>query len=422
MIRDTSSQDVVLEKPKFNNIWRNSVIAVAILASVIFFAYPSFANWSSADISIDRSRVRTAVVTRGDFIRDISVQGNIVAANSPKLYAPAVGTVTLIANPGESVNKGDLLATVSSPELTNRLQQEQATLESLSIELERQKIAAKQSRIKTRQQVQLEKVVLEAAEREMRRAKQSIKIEAISQLDYEKAEDDLKRSRLKYNFAVEQAELEKENLAFEIKTREFEYNQYRLLVENTERLVNELDLIAPVSGVVGSWSVDQKSAVTLNQPILTVVDLSAFQVEIDIPESYADELGIGMPARVTYNGQEYDGAIATISPEVTNNVVKGRIAFTSEPPPGIKQNQRVSSRVVLDEKKNILFLPRGSFVQHHGGRRAFVVDNDMASLTEVNLGTSSINKIEVVSGLTEGQEVIISNTDFVQDAKILILN
>ena len=422
MIRDTSSQDVIIAKPKFNKVWRNSTIAGAVLIVLIVVAYPSFANWSSADRSIDSSRVRTAQVTRGDFVRDISVQGNIVAANSPKLYAPALGTITLTVNPGESVQKGELVATISSPELTNRLQQEEAKLESLGIELERQKIAAKQANIKSRQQVQLEKVVLEAAEREMRRAKQSIKIDAISQLDYEKAEDDLKRSRLKYNFAVEQAELEKENLAFENKTREFEVDQYKLLVENTQRLVKELNLLAPVSGVVGSWSVEQKSAVSLNQPLLTVVDLSTFQVEIDIPESYADELGIGMPAKVTYNGKEYDGAIATISPEVTNNVVKGRLAFTGEPPPGIKQNQRVSSRVVLDEKKDILFLPRGSFVQHHGGRKAFVVDNGIASLTNVNLGSNSINKIEIVSGLKEGQEVIISNTDFVQDAEILILN
>ena len=82
----------------------------------------------------------------------------------------------------------------------------------------------------------------------------------------------------------------------------------------------------------------------------------------------------------------------------------------------------MSSRVILEQKKNVLYLPRGSFVQHHGGLKAFVVENDTATLTAINLGTRSIDKIEVISGLKQGQNVIISNTDFVNDAKILSLN
>ncbi len=421
MIKDTSSQDVILTQPKSKKIWVISAFSAVVLA-LSFIVYPSISNWSSSDRSVSQSRIRVAEVERGMFIRDLSLQGNIVAANSPKLYAPAVGTVTLLANPGEQVNKGDTVAIVSSPSLTNRLQQEKSRLESLQIELERQKIATKQARIKSRQQIQLEKVVLDAAEREKRRAEQSVKIQALSQIDYEKAIDDLKRSQLKYDFAIEQAELEQENLSFELKTKESEYNQYKLLVGNTERLVNELNMLAPVSGIIGSWSVEQKSAVALNQPILTVVDLSAFQVEVDIPESYADSVGIGMPVKVNYNAQEYDASLISISPEVTNNVIKGRVAFSAEPPPGIKQNQRVSSRVIIEQKDNVLYLPRGSFVQHHGGLKAFVIDGEIATLTNVTLGARSIDKIEVVSGLEKGQTVIISNTDFVGDAKILNLN
>ncbi|WP_444997640.1 efflux RND transporter periplasmic adaptor subunit [Aliikangiella sp. IMCC44359] len=422
MIQDTSSQDVILKKNKASSYWLKIILILAGLIILMIYSIPTLSNWSSADISIDRNRIRTAEVTNGDFIRDIALQGNIVAANSPKLYAPAMGTITLHINPGEKVEKGDLVATINSPELTNRLQQEQSKLKSLEIELQRKKIQAKQNRIKKHQQIQLEKVVLDAAKREKKRAEQSIKIQAISQLDYEKSIDDLRRSQLKYNFAQEQFELEKENLLFEIKTAEFEYNQYHLMVENTQRLVKELKIIAPVSGIVGSWSVEQKSAVALNQALLTIVDLSAFQVEIEIPENYADELGIGMLAQVTYNGHQYDATVATISPEVTDNIVKGRIAFTTKPPPGIKQNQRVSSKVILEQKSNILYLPRGSFIQHYGGRKVFVINDNIATLKNINLGSYSIDKVEVISGLKPGEKVIISNTDFVNKAETLILN
>lgn len=421
MIKNTSSQDVILTKDRSRNTW---VIACTIIAlcALSVLAYPSIANWSSSDQSVSLSRVRMAEVSRGEFIRDVLLQGNIVAGNSPKLYAPSAGTVTLHVNPGELVNKGDIIATVNSPSLTNQLQQELSTLDSLQIELERQKIATKQAQIKSRQQTQLEKVILDAANREKHRVEKSAKIQVISQLEFEKTIDDLKRSQLKYDFSIEQAELEKEILSFELKTKESEYNRYKLLVRNTERLVQELNITAPVAGIVGSWSVEQKSAVVANQALLTIVDLSTFQVEVDIPESYADTIGIAMPVTVTYNAKEYSASIVSISPEVIDNVIKGRIAFSSEPPPGIKQNQRVSSRVIIEKKSEVLYLPRGSFVQNHGGLKAFVVDGNIATLTDITLGSRSIDKIEVLSGLKQGQSVIISNTDFVEDAKILNLN
>ncbi len=422
MIKDTSAQDVIVKAKPRKSLLLKISFTLIFTALCSFFVYPKLASWSSGDLMVDQSRLRIAKVERGLFVRDLVLQGNIVAANSPKLYAPVNGTVTLLTNPGEMVKQGDKLGYLTSPTLTNQLQQEQSKLESIQIELARQKIANKQASIKSRQQTQLEEVVLDAAKREKKRAELSLKTQSISQLDYEKSLDDLKRSQLKYDFSIEQAELEKENLAFELQTREFELNQYRLLVENTQRQVNELDIIAPVSGIVGAWSVEQKSAVSINQPLITIVDLSALQVEIEIPESYADELGITMSVKINYNGAEYSGSIVTISPQVTNNIVKGRVAFSGEPPQGIKQNQRVSSRVILEEKENVLYLPRGSFTQHHAGLKAFVVKADKAELTPILLGSQSLDKLEIISGLELGQRVIISNTDFVNDATRLKFN
>jgi len=422
MIRDTSAQDVVIKPQRFRRIGVKFGLGLALCVLLSAIAYPSISRMSQADLSVDTNRVRMAKVTRGVFIRDIALQGNIVAAHSPKLYAPAVGTVTMLFNPGASVKTGEVLASVDSPELTNQLKQEQAKLASLGIELERTQIAAKQARMKSRQEVQLEEVLLEAAKRELRRAEHSIQIKAISQLDYEKAIDELKRSQLKYDFAVEQAQLQKENQAFELKTLQFSYNQFKLQVENTERQVNELQIVAPVNGVVGAWLVDQKAAVARNQPLLTVVDLSSFEVEIEIPESYVDQLGIGMNAKVHYNGNDYEAQVMRVSPEVIDKIVKGRLAFSHEPPPGIKQNQRVDSRVILDQRDNVLTLPRGSLLQHFAGQKAFVVDHGLATLSEIRIGDRSLDKVEVLSGLEEGQEVIISNTEFVKDAQTLLLN
>ena len=74
-------------------------------------------RYSGAGVSVDRSRVSIATVERGNFIRDISADGQVVAAVSPTLYANALGTVTLKVHAGDTVSKGQVLAVVDSPDL-----------------------------------------------------------------------------------------------------------------------------------------------------------------------------------------------------------------------------------------------------------------------------------------------------------------
>jgi len=193
-------------------------------------------------------------------------------------------------------------------------------------------------------------------------------------------------------------------------------------VGNLQRRVNELEIRSTVSGIVGSIVVDQKAVVSANQPLVTVVDLGAFEVEARIPESYADELGIGMAAEVQYNGVTYQAELTSLSPEVINSEVVGRIRFSAQSPPGLRQNQRVTARIVMDQLENVLTLQRGAFTDDGGGRIAFVIGEDgMARKREITLGVQSVNRVEVASGLEEGEEVIISSIAEFKDKETIRL-
>src|SRR3546814_14389912 len=85
------------------------------------------ARMAAVDRSIDGARVRIAEVSRGTLVRDATVNGRVVAAVSPTLYAAAAGTVTLLIHAGDSVTKYQLLARIESPELDNELKREQST-------------------------------------------------------------------------------------------------------------------------------------------------------------------------------------------------------------------------------------------------------------------------------------------------------
>jgi HlyD family secretion protein len=412
-IRDTSAQDVLIEK-RGRRTWLKWAMPAAAATTLLWLLTSALTDWLSAEASVSAERIRTAVVNRGDLVRDLSVQGKVVAAVSPTLYSPATGTVTLEVLPGDRVTVGQVVAVLDSPEVRASFLQEQSTLDQLGAELEREKIQARKAQVKSKQTIDLAQVKLTAAQREMRRAEESIRTNAISEIDYERASDELARARVEYDHAVQDAQLERESLEFETTTRQLAVDRQKLVVGELQRRVDELAIRSPVDGIIGNVAVNQKALVNRNAPLITVVDLSAFEVEVRIPEAYADDMGIGLAGDVLFDASTYRGELVSLSPEVVNNEVVGRIRFRGEVPPGLRQNQRVTVRVMMDELFDVLKLQRGAFADSAGGRLAFVLgDTGLAERREIRLGARSAGEVQVLSGLTEGDTVIISSiTEF----------
>jgi HlyD family secretion protein len=409
-IRDTSAQDVRIENTGAR--WRRLKWAVpGLVAAAVLAALASgLSTWLNAEASVSADRIRIATVNRGDLVRDLNVQGRVVAAVSPTLYSPATGTATLEVLPGDSVAIGQVLAVIDSPEVRAEHLQELSTLDRLNAELEREKIQARKAQVKSRQTIDLAQVTLTAAEREMRRADESMQTNAISEVDFERARDELARAKVEHQHAVQDAQLETEGLEFETETRQLAVDRQQLVVDELNRRVEDLAIRSPVTGIVGNVAVNQKSLVARNAPLLTVVDLTAFEVEVRIPEAYADDLGIGLAGDVKFNNADFRGELVSLSPEVINSEVVGRIRFTDKKPPGLRQNQRVTVRIMMDELLGVLKLQRGAFADSGGGRHAFVLgDNGLAHRRAVRLGARSVGEVEVLNGLAEGERVIISS-------------
>lgn len=396
-------------------------ISIVALAAV-WLAVPVVQRWANATISVPADRVRVATVTRGDLVQDVSVQGRVVAAVSPTLYASASGTITLEAEAGEQVMQGQVLATVVSPELTNQLQQAESTLAQRNMELERQRIESRQLALDKRNEADLANVALIAANREKRRADQANELGVIPAIDYEKAQDDLRNAELAHQHAVADADLFDERLEFELRASEFEVGRQELLVENLRRQVDDLSIKSPVSGIVGDLLVDQKAAVSRDMPVMAVVDLSRFEIDAQIPESYADDLAIGMTAEVLVGGERYPGQVATVSPEIVNNQVASRIRFSGNTPGNLRQNQRLTVRVLLAEHSDVMLVQRGQFLDSGGGRIAYIVTEDgMAEKRLIETGARSLGAVEIVAGLEPGDTIVISNLDAFRSAETVLL-
>ncbi|AGH44880.1 efflux RND transporter periplasmic adaptor subunit [Paraglaciecola psychrophila] len=429
-ITDTSAQDAVIIPKKSVSTYVFGGVLFLTLILILVLLYPYFFRWSESSMTVSADRIRIGTVKRGDFVRDISIQGRVVAAISPKLYSPAQGTITFIVDAGDSVLKGQILATIDSPELSNQLKQEQSTLQRMQFELARQKIQSKKQVLENQKSSDLASVALTAADREKRRADQAYQSHSISQIDFEKAQDDLENAKLVYKHSVKDAKLNIESLEFEVQTKQLQVDRQALEVNELSRQETDLTLLSPVNGIVGNLAVEQKNQVGKNQGIMSVVDLTEFELDVDIPESYADDLAIGMVAEVNLNGQTHQATLVTISPEIENNQVTGRVRFAKtdsnnnqlSSPLGLRQNQRLTTRILMESKRDVLIVERGQFLQSANGNVAYVLQDGLATRTTINTGARSLSVVEVLNGLTEGQQIIISSTDQFSAAKTVLIS
>jgi len=152
-----------------------------------------------------------------------------------------------------------------------------------------------------------------------------------------------------------------------------------------------------------------------------VVDLSAYEVELQVPETFAHDLAIGMPAEIVDGAQRYKGEISTVSPEVVGGQVTARVRFADAKPAGLRQNQQLTTRILLDERPNVLMVERGPFVDSGAGRVAYVVNGDVAERRAIQVGATSLNAVELVSGVKEGERLVISGTDDFKGAERVVL-
>jgi HlyD family secretion protein len=410
-IRDTSATDRLIEKRvSKKKLAIFAGIGVVVLALLVWLV-PGALRLFSAGSSVSASRLQIATVERGSFVRDIAADGRVVAAVSPTLYARAGGAVVLKVHAGDKVTKGQVLAVIASPELNNKLAQEQNNEDAMEVAYQQSKIDANQQRSKLKGTFENAEIDEQSAARDLKRYEQAFKKGAVSQLDVDRHRDTLEKAQIELRHAKANLGMDDSSLTLEVQAKKLAYERQKLLVADLKRQVDELNVRSPVDGQVGQLFIAQTATVPKDAKLLTVVDLSALEVQVNVPESFARDLASGMPAAISGNGQEWKGAVSAISPEVVNGEVVARVRFDGNKPKQLRQNQRLSVRIVLDKRDNVLTVARGSFVDESGGRYAYVVRDGIATKTPVSLGPSSIDKV-VISGTSNfngAARVAISN-------------
>jgi HlyD family secretion protein len=367
-------------------------------------------------------RLSLAEVAIGPLTRDIAAEGKVVAAVSPTLYAANAGTVSLLAKAGDSVKRGQPVLRLASPDLQARAAQERSNADALQSDWLRAQADVRQQHAQAESALALARIEQQTAVNELARQTRAFEAGATAQAQVDQARDALARAEVALRQAQALLGLKDEATRFELQAKRQAFERQQLVVADMARQLVELELRSPVDGQVGQLFVSERENVAKDAKLLTVIDLSALEVQVQVAESYARELQPGMPGEIRGNGRSWPGRVSSVSPEVVNNEVAARLRFDGAQPEQLRQNQRLSVRVLLDQRERVLGLARGAFVDESGGRFAYVVRDGQAERRPIRLGAQSLSTVEVLEGLQPGDKVVVSGADLFKGAERVTLS
>lgn len=411
-------------------VWRWKVVAAVLLAGLgTLLAEQMGWTWTLAvshaarggEAQISRTQLQFATVEQGAFSHDIDVEARTVAGASPTLFAPQTGIVTLHVAEGDTVEKGAIVAVMESPALRSQLARERSELAALRSTHARSQLLARSQALQTEKLVALSALRKEHAMRLHEREQTLSSKGLIAAQALETSLEAAKTAALELEFQKRESSLAVDAAEFEVDNARRRVERQSLLVDDLERQVSELRLTAPFSGIVASLSAKNSDMVVQGQALIGMVDLADLELALELPENLSDEVFVGTPIESTVDGEAVSGKVVRIAPEVVEGRIIARARLDDERAALLRQNQRVRTRVVLSAKGNVLKIVRGPYLQNGGGRLVYVRRGDTLVAREIELGVVGVSAVEVLRGLSEGEQIVLNDLGEYASAEVIHL-
>lgn len=372
--------------------------------------------------SISLARVRTGRVDAGPTTATLSAQGTVVPESERVVSSPIDSRILrVLVQPGAAVTAGTPLLeldtagpALAAARLRKELRLKEAAAERAALALEGT-LASLESRVEVAG-LTLSTFGASLARNRKLFAEGLVSEELLRQSELDEARTRVELARLKdeMRLARRSADVERGSLGVELETARRE-------AAAAER---ELALSAARSeadGVVTFVASGEGAAVRKGDVLARVADLTAFRVDALVPDVHAARVAPGQEALVRIDGTRLAGTVGRVAPEVRDGQVTVSVSLSEKAHPLLRPSLRVDVEVVTGRKERAVRLPRGSFGAAEGGVSVWVLKGDEAVRTAVRLGLSNAERYEALSGLSEGDEVILSEmADFAHLTRVRV--
>ncbi|MEE8526814.1 MAG: HlyD family efflux transporter periplasmic adaptor subunit [Thermoanaerobaculia bacterium] len=373
---------------------------------------------------VERSSVWIGTVERGEMLRKVRGAGTLVPEEIRWIAAETTGQVERIEiKPGAQVSPETIILELSNPEVEQAAQN--AELRLLAVEAAYQDLRLRLENQLLDQQANLARVEAEyeSAKLEAEAQKRLFEDRVSSEIQWRKA--DLAAGQLTIRFEIEQQRLLKtgESHGAQLAANRAEVAQQRALYRLRADQLDSLRVRAGISGVLQQVPVEEGQRVTLGDNLARVARPDKLKAEVRINETQAKDVQIGQVAEIDTRNGKIPGRVTRIDPAVQQGTVTVDVALVGELPKGARPDLSVDGMIELERLADVLYLQRPAYGQADSTIGLFRIDPDTnrACLTQVQLGRTSVNEVELLGGLEQGNQVILSDSSQWDDADCIRL-
>jgi HlyD family secretion protein len=362
--------------------------------------------------TVERAVIWPDTVKRGPMIRQVRGLGTLTPEDIRWIPATTQGRVErIILRPGTAVKADSVILELTNPTLEQQLQDAALKLAAAEAGLTNLKVQLQNDLLQTRATAASIEGDYQKAQMNAEMKEALSKDKLVSDLELKQAKVDAEQLKVRTAIAKEQLASKAASTAAQLAVQQSTVDQARALLQLTRQQRDELKVRAGLDGMLQLVPVEVGQQVAPGTNLARVANPSRLKAEIKIAETQAKDIQLGQKAEVDTRNGVVEGRVVRIDPSVQNGTRTVDVTLTGDLPKGAVPDLSVDGTIELERLNDILFMGRPAFGQDQSVVGLFKVGSDgsTAERTQVKLGRSSVNTIEVLSGLKVGDQVILSD-------------
>jgi len=410
-----SPDSMDIARPEFKKQKRRKQAVIGIIAVLIATAaFVGVSRLKPAAPSVERSTVWTDTVKRGPMLRQVRGLGTLVPSPEDVRQIPAETEATVMrirVLPGTQVTADTVLLEMSNPQTEQAAADADLQLKAAEAELKSLKVKLDSDLMTQRAGAATVSADYSQAQLQAETDKELYNLGVISGLTYKASSGKANELNTRNNIENERLQINQQAIRSQLAVQEAKVDEMRALADLKKKQLNDLKVRAGISGVLVDLPLQVGQHVQPGTMLAKVVQPEHLMASLKIPETQARDVQINEPATIdTHNGVA-SGTVMRVDPAVQNGTVTVDVRITGELPKGARPDLSVDGTIDLEKLDNVLYVGRPAFGQENSTISLFRLDpqGQDAVRVPVKVGRASVNAIQILEGLHEGDTVILSD-------------
>ena len=404
-----------IARPEFKQQKRRKQILIGAVALVVLVLVTvGVARLKPAAPSVERSTVWTDSVKQGNMLRQVRGLGSLIPSQEFTRQIPAETDATVIrirVLPGTEVKSETVLMEMTNPATEQaaldaelQLKAAEAEYDSLRVKLESDLMTQKAGAATVTQDFSQAKLQAETD-------KALYDLGVISGLAYKASKGKADELTTRNGLEEQRLTIAEKAILAQLRQQQAKVDQMRTLAELRRKELNDLKVRAGIDGVLVEMPMQVGQRVAPGTMLARVIQPNHLIAELKIAETQARDVQIGEPATVDTHNGVVNGTVMRVDPGVQNGTVTVDVNITGDLPKGARPDLSVDGTIDLEKLDNVLYVGRPAFGQESSTISLFKLDADGkgAVRVPVKVGRASVNSIQVIEGLQQGDTVILSD-------------